>query len=143
MKAFPMGSSKLTNPFYRKLGEIIETGLHNHEKIPNVHNIIIILKTICMEQPDYLDAHLAFLTKMVQKLAKDHVSAREEKKDDTPAPPPGSAAAAIAAAALNNTPRTLKFAIGLINSRIQNLGDNKRAFNAVMSVLVEKSTDVS
>jgi len=66
MKAFPMSSPPpQIKPFYLKLGEIVETGLHNYEK-SNIYNIIIILKTICMEQPDYIDPHLAFLVKMIQ-----------------------------------------------------------------------------
>ncbi len=66
MKAFPISKPNCEiASFYSHIGDIIDTSLNNYEK-SNVHNIVVLLKTICDEKSDYLDRYLPSLVKMIQ-----------------------------------------------------------------------------
>eukprot|EP01114_Cavostelium_apophysatum_P014185 TRINITY_DN3613_c0_g1_i5.p1 TRINITY_DN3613_c0_g1~~TRINITY_DN3613_c0_g1_i5.p1 ORF type:complete len:3612 (+),score=1106.25 TRINITY_DN3613_c0_g1_i5:200-11035(+) len=141
MKTYPLGQlNGEINSFYNHIAEIIEASLNNYEK-SNVHSVIVILKCLCDQKAEFFDRYMASTVKMIQKLAKDHVSPQGRDAADTDH---------VNRASVSNQSKkiikesgaTLLLSIGLVATRISQLGDNKKAFFAALLVLLEKSIDV-
>jgi hypothetical protein len=115
MKAFPLVQpAPEIAPFYNHIADIIEASLNNYEK-SNVHNIVVILKTMCEHKADYLDRYLPLMVKLVQKLSKDHLTPQRE----TPVADSADQLARMNAANPNkklakDTAQTLQLSISLV-----------------------------
>ena len=157
----PTKSTQPNISFYTFITEIIESGLVNHEK-GKCHSSIVILKTLCSSYPELLEPYVPTLVKLLQKLAKDHCSpntvavTRTEPDNNAETQPPATSQSNLlrlkkeaatglqskASEASLDITESIKLCIQLINTRIGNLGENKRSFYHVLTTLIEKSKDV-
>ena len=146
LKHFPIQkASGDTTGFYNHVADIIEQNINNYEKA-NVQGILQLLKTFCDEKPDFLDRYLSALLKVIQKLAREHVSPTAVAQGQAAAEPgtiywyeiTNTAASAdhLSRMTLTNANKkvakennsTLLVAINLVNARINQLGDQKKSF---------------
>jgi phosphatidylinositol kinase/protein kinase (PI-3 family) len=115
---------------YNKIMDLIDTSLRQLEKVA-MYNSLTVLKTICGAHEQFLDKLAPQLVKVVQKLAKDNLSAQmvANKRNDGPAENSTSTGALITS-------------IKLLSSRIHALNDLKKAFLQNLLLIIDKSTDV-
>jgi transformation/transcription domain-associated protein len=155
MKFFPIQGSEIAS-FYTHISDVLESALNNFEK-NNISCTLLILKTICEEKSDFLDRYIPYLIKILQKLAKDHISggngqeATTSMNTTTTSNPTNQSTEAVARMpSVNNINRkfikdsagTLSQLINTINSRIDYLGEHVKSFLGVLLHLIEKSMDV-
>ena len=162
MKFFPIQGSEITS-FYTHISDVLESALVNFEK-NNISCTLMILKTICDEKPEFLDRYIPNLIKILQRLAKDHISGGNSQDANATIPASTTAvpnATTTSATGLSNeavarmpssnninrkfikdSANTLSQLINTINSRIDHLGENVKSFLGVLLQLIEKSMDV-
>lgn len=143
MQAYPISNKESEiSSFYQSISDILETNLSNYEKSTNIHCTVFLIKTISNIEPEFLDRYLPLVVKVFQKLAKDHVNPvpRTESKE-------GDQLARLAASnaskkIVKDTSMTLLLCLELLNSKILQLGDNKKLFFSSILLLIEKSADI-
>ena len=129
--------------FLRWLSEMIGHGLLavSLSKEAAVHGSVKLLQAVSEHRPLLLDQHLGTLSKLMSRLAKEHVQ-RKMQLEAAQAQQTLTQAQAAAAAATEETQlATLKLAISLMSTRLVEMGEGRRVYSQTLLALIERSSD--
>jgi len=138
--AFPIDESykPITQSFYARVGDMLDRGLSNAEKMYSQHCAVMVLKTMCECKPDFVDRYSSSLVKLFSRMVKDHIAPRRENTPAQASSLEGSTSTANEVAL-----HSLQAAIQVLSMRILYLEDQRKAFFQCITTLIEKSTEIN